>query len=51
MLFDFFNAPTTFQEYINKIFAKKFDIFVMVYLNDILIYTKNLGQLYIETIQ
>ena len=35
------NAPASFQEYINKIFAKKPDIFVIVYLDDILIYTKD----------
>ena len=33
------NAPISFQEYIHKIFAKKLDIFVIVYLDDILIYT------------
>ena len=33
------NTPTSFQGYINKILAKKLDIFVIVYLNDILVYT------------
>ena len=33
------NAPASFQGYINKIFAEKLHIFVIVYLNDILIYT------------
>ena len=42
MLFSLFNAPATFQGYVNKILAKKLDIFVIVYLNDILIYTKDL---------
>ena len=41
MFFGLFNAPAIFQGYINKILAKKLDIFVIVYLNDILIYTKN----------
>lgn len=36
-------APASFQEYINKIIAKKLDIFVIVYLNNILVYTKNSG--------
>ena len=43
MPFGLFNAPATFQGYINKILAEKFDIFVIVYLNDILIYTKDPG--------
>ena len=37
-------ALATFQEYVNKILAKKFDIFVIVYLNNILIYTKDLEE-------
>ena len=41
ILFDLIKAPTSFQRYINKIFAKKFDIFVIVYLDDIFIYTKD----------
>ena len=44
MLFGFFNAPASFQGYINKILAKKLDIFVIVYLNDIFLYTKDPGQ-------
>ncbi len=35
------NAPTSFQSYINKILIKKLDIFVVIYLDDILIYTKD----------
>ena len=30
-------------DYINKILAKKLNIFVIIYLNDIFIYTKDLG--------
>lgn len=37
--FDLFNAPASFQSYVNKILAQKLDIFVIIYLNDILIYT------------
>ena len=44
MLFGLSNALATFQEYINKILAEKLDIFVIVYLDDILIYTENLRQ-------
>ena len=35
------NAPASFQEYINKIFAQKLDIFIIVYLKDIFIYINN----------
>ena len=31
------NAPASFQGYINKILDEKLDIFIIVYLNDILI--------------
>ena len=41
MLFELIKAPTTFQGYINKIFAKKLNIFIIVYLNDIFIYIKD----------
>lgn len=41
IFFNLFNAPINFQEYINKIFAKKLDIFIIIYLDDILVYTKN----------
>ena len=43
MPFGLFNAPASFQEYVNKILAEKLDIFVIVYLDHILIYTKNAG--------
>ena len=42
MLFGLFNIPATFQKYVNKILTKKLDIFVVVYLNNILIHTKDL---------
>ena len=44
MLSGLFNAPAIFQRYIIKILAKKLKIFIIVYLNEILIYTKHLGQ-------
>ena len=43
MLFGFSNALATFQGYINKILSKKLDVFVIVYLDDILIYIKDLS--------
>ena len=50
MPFGLSNIPATFQGYVNKILAEKFDIFIIVYLDDILIYTKDLRQPYIEAI-
>lgn len=50
MLFSFFNASASFQSYINKIFAEKLNICVIVYFDDILIYTKNPSQLHIEVL-
>ena len=43
MPFRLFNSPTSFQGYINKILAKKLDLFVIAYLDNILIYTKDKG--------
>ena len=43
MFFGLFNALAMFQGYVNKILAEKLDIFVIVYLDDILINIKDLG--------
>ena len=43
MLFGLSNAPAAFQGYVIKILAEKLDILVIIYVNDILIYTENLG--------
>ena len=43
MPFRLSNAPASFQGYINKILAEKLNIFVIVYLDDIFIYIKNLS--------
>ena len=51
MPFGLSNAPATFQGYINKILAEKLDIFVIVYLDDILIYTGDLEQLHVEAVR
>ena len=45
------NALASFQGYINKIFAKKLDIFVIVYLDNILICTDDKGDGHIAAIQ
>ena len=41
MSFGLSNIPAFFQEYINKILIEKLDIFIFVYLNDILVYNKD----------
>ena len=51
MPFGLTNAPASFQGYINKILAEKLDIFVIVYLDDILIYTKDDGDGHVAAIQ
>ena len=43
MFFGLTITPTIFQGYVNKILAEKLDIFVIVYLDNILVYTKNPG--------
>ena len=51
MPFDLTNVPASFQGYINKILAEKLDIFVIVYLDDILIYINDDGDGHIAAIQ
>lgn len=50
MFFSFSNTPATFWSSVNKILAEKLDVFILVYLDDILIYIKDLGQSHIDTI-
>ena len=45
------NAPAIFQGYINKILAKKLNVLVIVYLDDIFIYTKNKGEDHIQAVR
>ena len=45
------NAPASFQGYISKIWAEKLNVFVIIYLDDILMYTKNEGQGHIRVVQ
>ena len=42
MLFGLTNAPAAFQQFINDIFFDLLDIYVVIYLNDILIYSINM---------
>ena len=50
MLFGLSNTTAIFQGYVNKILAEKLDIFVIIYLDDILIYIKDPGQLHAEAV-
>ena len=51
MPFGWSNALARFQGYIKKILAKKLDIFVIVYLDDILIYTEDLRQGHVKAVR
>jgi hypothetical protein len=42
MLFRLTNAPTLFQEQINNVLQEYIDYFIIVYLNNILIYLEEL---------
>lgn len=50
MFFDFFNTLAIFPRYINQIYIKKLNIFIIMYLNSILIYTKDLGQPHVKAV-
>jgi len=42
MLFGLINTPTAFQQFMNDIFSNLLDVYVMIYLDDILIYSNNM---------
>ena len=44
LFFDLTNASTFFQIYINKALTKKLNVYVIVYLNNIIVYFFNLKQ-------
>ena len=50
MPFGLTNTPTSFQRYINKILAEKLNIFVIVYLENIFIYTDDDGDGHVAAI-
>lgn len=51
MFFKLFNILASFQNDINKILVKKFDVIVIVYLNHILIDINDKSHGHVETIQ
>ena len=51
MLFGLTNTPVSFQGYINRIFAKKLDILVILYLDNILIYTDDDGDGHVAAVR
>jgi len=44
MPFGLTNAPTAFQQFMNNIFSDLLDVCVMIYLDDILIYSNNMSK-------
>ena len=50
MFFGLSNASASFEGYINKILAEKLNIFVIIYPNNILIYTNNLDQAHVNAV-
>ncbi len=45
------NTPATFQGYINKILVEKLDVFMIVYLDFILIYIKSKEKEHVQAVQ
>jgi hypothetical protein len=41
MSFELTNAPTYFMYLMNKVFMEYLDMFVMVFINDILVYSRS----------
>ena len=41
----------TFQSYINKILVEKFNVFIIMYLDNIFIYTENMRKNYVKAVQ
>jgi len=46
MPFSLTNAPAVFQQFMNDIFSDLLDIYIVIYLNDILIYSNNMSKHY-----
>lgn len=50
MLFKLSNTLAKFKKYDNIIFSKKFNIFVIIYLENMLIYNKNFEKIHIKIV-
>ena len=50
MPFGLTNAPASFQRFINEVYGEHLDIFIITYLDDILIFSKDYDE-YIEHIR
>ena len=50
IVFGLSNALASFHGYINQILVEKLDVFVILYLGDNLIYTKNASQGYVHAV-
>ena len=44
MPFGLTNASTAFQQFMNNIFSDLLDVYIMIYLDDILIYSNNMSK-------
>jgi len=44
MLFGLFNSPMAFMDLKNRVFRQYLDMFVIVFIDDILIYSKGEGE-------
>ena len=44
MPFGLTNTPVVFQQFMNNIFSNLLDVYVMIYLDDILIYSSNMSK-------
>ena len=51
MSFGLSNISASFQDYINKNLAEKLDIFIIVYLDEILVYFEDEGQGHVEAVR